>query len=49
MFVTNKERLQKGINLKVANAILIKPNQIGTVSETMEVIKTAHENGFKTM
>jgi len=49
LFVTNKERLQKGISKKVANAILIKPNQIGTLTETMEVINLAHENGFKTI
>ena len=49
LFVTNKERLQKGINLKVANAILIKPNQIGTLTETIEVINLAHKNNYKTI
>ena len=49
LFVTNKDRLKKGINLKAANAILIKPNQIGTLSETLEVIKLAHDNKYKTI
>ena len=49
LFVTNKERLSKGIDLKAANTILIKPNQIGTLSETLEVINLAHQNGFKTI
>lgn len=47
LFVTNSKRLQKGINEKCGNAILIKPNQIGTLTETMEAIKLAHENGYK--
>lgn len=46
IFVTNRERLQKGINLKAANSILIKVNQIGTLSETLETISLAHRNGF---
>jgi len=49
LFVTNKLRLQKGINSKAANAILIKPNQIGTLTETIEVINLAHKNGYKTI
>jgi len=49
LFVTNKDRLNKGINQKAANAILIKPNQIGTLTETMDVIALAHEKGFKTI
>ncbi len=49
LFVTNKERLNKGIKEKAANAILIKPNQIGTLTETMEVINLAHKSGFKTI
>ena len=49
LFVTNKERLLEGIKKKAANAILIKPNQIGTLSETIEVINLAHENGLKTI
>lgn len=49
LFVTNKELLQKGIELKMANAILLKLNQIGTVSETLETIKLAKDNGYKTI
>lgn len=47
-FVTNIERLRRGIEEKSANAILIKLNQIGTVSETVETINLAHEHGMKT-
>ena len=47
LFVTNPKRLQKGIDEKCANAILIKPNQIGTLTETMEAIKLAHESGYR--
>ncbi|MFA6447176.1 MAG: phosphopyruvate hydratase [Patescibacteria group bacterium] len=47
-FVTNVKRLQKGIKEKAANAILIKPNQIGSLTETAEAIILAHENGFAT-
>ena len=46
LFVTNTERLAKGIEGKNANAILIKLNEIGTVSETLEAIKMAHKAGF---
>lgn len=49
LFVTNIERLQKGINKKVANSILIKPNQIGTLTETLDCINLAKENGYKTV
>ena len=49
LFVTNRERLLKGINLKAANAILIKPNQIGTLTETIEVIDLAQKNNYKTI
>ncbi len=49
LFVTNKDRLSKGINSRAANAILIKPNQIGTLTETIEVINLAHKNGYKTI
>ncbi|MBN1779355.1 MAG: phosphopyruvate hydratase [Candidatus Buchananbacteria bacterium] len=48
LFVTNVERLQEGINRKVANAILIKLNQIGSLSETVAAIELAHKNGYKT-
>ena len=47
LFVTSSERLQKGINEKVANAILIKPNQVGTLTETVECVKLAKENNYK--
>ncbi len=46
LFVTNTERLKKGISLGVANSILIKLNQIGSVSETLEAIKMAHKAGY---
>lgn len=46
LFVTNCERLAQGINKGVANAILIKPNQIGTLTETLEAINLAKENGY---
>ncbi len=44
LFTTNKKRLKKGIKENVANGIIIKPNQIGTVSEAIETIKMAHQN-----
>ncbi len=47
LFVTNRERLAKGINGLIANAILVKPNQVGTVTETLNVIGLARQNGFK--
>lgn len=46
LFVTNTERLQKGIDMGCANSILIKLNQIGSVSETLEAIKMAHKAGY---
>ena len=46
LFVTNIERLQKGLDLKVANSILIKLNQIGTLTETLASINLAKENGY---
>lgn len=49
LFVTNTKRLDAGIKLQAANAILIKVNQIGTVSEAMEAIEMAHKNGYKTV
>ena len=49
LFTTNKKRLLKGIEEKAANAILIKLNQIGTLTETIEAIDLAHKNGFKTI
>ena len=49
LFVTNKECLQKGIDMKAGNAILLKVNQIGTITETIETIKLAKDNGYKTI
>ncbi len=49
LFATNIKRLERGIKDKSANAILVKLNQIGTVSETLDVISLAHKNGFKTI
>ena len=49
LFATNIKRLEKGIKKKSTNAILVKLNQIGTVSETLKVIKMAHDNGLKTI
>ena len=46
LFVTNVERLKKGIDLGVANSILIKVNQIGTITETLAAIKMANEAGY---
>ena len=48
-FVTNPERLAKGIELGAANALLVKVNQIGTISETLEAVEMAHRNGYRTM
>jgi len=47
--VTNVKRLKRAIQKKCANSILIKPNQIGTLTETLDCIKMAHENNWKTM
>lgn len=49
LFVTNKELFKKGIDMGIANAILIKLNQIGTVTEALETINMAKENGYKTI
>jgi enolase len=49
VFVTNVERLSKGIDLGVANAILIKLNQIGTVTETLETMKMASDAGYRSV
>lgn len=49
LFVTNPERLQQGIDEGAANAILIKLNQIGTLSETLDAIELAKRNGYKTI
>ena len=49
LFTTNKEYLQKGIDMKAGNAILLKVNQIGTITETLETIELAKANGYKTI
>lgn len=49
LFVTNRERLHRGITEKAGNAILIKPNQIGSLSETVEAVRLAKEHGFVTI
>ncbi len=49
LFVTNPKRLRSGIEKNIANAILIKPNQIGTLTETLDTIYMAKSNGYKTV
>ena len=49
LFVTNTARLKKGFALNAANSILIKPNQIGTLTETLDVITLAQQNGYSTV
>lgn len=49
LFVTNKEYLQKGIDMGAGNAILLKINQIGTITETLETIDLAKKNGYNTI
>ena len=49
LFVTNVKRLEAGIKLAAANAVLVKVNQIGTVTEAMETIEMAHKSGYKTI
>ncbi|HHT14149.1 MAG TPA: phosphopyruvate hydratase [Propionibacterium sp.] len=49
LFVTNVTRLQKGIDTNTANALLVKVNQIGSLSETIDAVDLAHRNGFRTM
>lgn len=49
LFVTNTERIRKGIHLRAANAVLIKVNQIGTLTETLDAIEMAHRAGWKTV
>jgi enolase len=49
LFVTNPNRLSRGIQEGVANAILVKPNQIGTLTETLEVIEMAKRAGYRTI
>ncbi|MEL4153419.1 phosphopyruvate hydratase [Corynebacterium bovis] len=49
LFVTNPERLREGIDKGVANALLVKVNQIGTLTETFDAVSLAHNNGYRTM
>jgi enolase len=49
LFVTNTTRLQRGIDEDVANALLVKPNQIGTLTETMEAVDLSHRYGYATV
>ncbi|MFD3746523.1 phosphopyruvate hydratase [Nocardia sp. NPDC058633] len=49
LFVTNPERLEEGIAKGAANALLVKVNQIGTLTETLDAVELAHRNGYKTM
>lgn len=49
LFVTNTKRLDAGIKLQAANAVLIKVNQIGTLTEAFEAVEMAHKNGYKTV
>ena len=49
LFVTNAKLLQKGIESRAANGIVIKPNQIGTLTETLDAVRTAQRNGFTTI
>ena len=49
LFVTNKKCLKQGIDMKAGNAILLKVNQIGTITETLETIELARNNGYKTV
>ena len=49
LFVTNPARLKKGIELGAANALLVKVNQIGSLTETLDAVEEAHRNGYRTM
>jgi enolase len=49
LFVTNPERIARGIDLGAANSLLVKVNQIGTLSETMDAVELAHRNGLTCM
>ncbi|WP_026919336.1 phosphopyruvate hydratase [Gordonia shandongensis] len=49
LFVTNPERLEDGITRGIANALLVKVNQIGTLTETLDAVALAHNNGYKSM
>jgi enolase len=49
LFVTNVERLEKGIQTNTANALLVKVNQIGTLTETINAVSMAQQNGYNTI
>ena len=49
LFVTNPERLARGIESGTANALLVKVNQIGTLTETLDAVSMAHRNGYRCM
>ena len=49
LFVTNPERLEEGIEKGAANALLVKVNQIGTLTETLDAVALAHHSGYRTM
>lgn len=49
MFVTNTERIARGITMGAGNAVLIKVNQIGTLTEAMEAVELAHKAGYRTI
>lgn len=49
LFVTNPERLEQGITMRAANALLVKVNQIGTLSETLDAVTLAHSSGYRCM
>jgi enolase len=49
IFVTDTRRIKKGMDMGAANAVLIKPNQVGTLSDTCDAISLAHQHGYKTV
>lgn len=49
LFVTNRVRIEKGISMGAANAVLIKPNQIGTLTGTIEAVRLSHSKGYRTV
>ena len=49
LFVTQRQRIERGVSMGVANAVLIKLNQVGTLTETLEAVETAHRNSYRTM
>jgi enolase len=49
IFVTNTRRIKKGIDMGAGNAVLIKPNQVGTLSDTYDAVSLAHQHGYKTV